>query len=144
MERINKSGLFWASCIALIVTAMTFGIRAGILGILGQQFGLSATELGIVTGTAFWGFTLAMIFGGPLCDVIGMKKLLIVAFIGHALGIVMTILATGFWSLFLSTLVIGIANGMMEAACNPLITSLYPEHKTEKLNMFHLWYPGGI
>jgi MFS family permease len=144
MERINKSGLFWASCIALIVTAMTFGIRAGILGILGQQFGLSATELGIVTGTAFWGFTLAMIFGGPLCDVIGMKKLLIVAFIGHALGIVMTIVATGFWSLFLSTLVIGIANGMVEAACNPLITSLYPEHKTEKLNMFHLWYPGGI
>lgn len=144
MQRINKSGLFWASCIALIVTAMTFGIRAGILGILGEQFGLSAAELGIVTGTAFWGFTLAMIFGGPLCDIIGMKKLLIIAFIGHALGIVMTIFATGFWSLFLSTLVIGIANGMVEAACNPLITSIYPDKKTEKLNMFHLWYPGGI
>ena len=143
-QRINKSGLFWASCIALIVTAMAFGIRAGILGTLGQQFGLSAAQLGIVIGTAFWGFTLAQVFGGPLCDVIGMKKLLIVAFVGHALGIILTIFATGFWSLFISTLIVGIANGMVEAACNPLIISLYPEHKTEKLNMFHLWFPGGI
>jgi MFS family permease len=145
MEKsINRSGLFWASCVALIVTAMTFGIRAGILGTLGQEFQLTARELGIVTGTAFWGFTLAMIFGGPLCDVVGMKRLIVIAFIGHAAGIVLTIFATGFWSLFISTLILGISNGMVEAACNPLITSLYPEHKTEKLNNFHLWYPGGI
>lgn len=143
-QPINRSGLFWASCIALIVTAMTFGIRAGILGPLGQEFGLSARELGIVTGTAFWGFTLAMIVGGPLCDVVGMRVLLVIAFIGHVLGIVLTIFATGFWSLFLSTLVLGISNGMVEAACNPLITSLFPNNKTEKLNNFHLWYPGGI
>jgi MFS family permease len=143
-QRINKSALFWASCVALIVTAMTFGIRAGILGTLGQEFGLTAAQLGIVTGTAFWGFTLAMIFGGPLCDVIGMKRLITIAFVGHAIGIVLTIFATGFWSLFISTLVLGISNGMVEAACNPLITSLFPDQKTEKLNNFHLWYPGGI
>jgi MFS family permease len=143
-QNIHRSGLFWASCVALIVTAMTFGIRAGILGILGKEFSLSAAELGIVTGTAFWGFTLAMIFGGPLCDVLGMKKLIMIAFFGHLVGIVLTIVANGFWSLFISTLVLGISNGMVEAACNPLITSLYPNNKTEKLNMFHLWYPGGI
>lgn len=143
-QPINRSGLFWASCIALIVTAMTFGIRAGILGTLGQEFGLSAAELGIVTGTAFWGFTLAMVIGGPLCDVVGMRVLLVIAFVGHVAGIVLTIFATGFWSLFLSTLVLGISNGMVEAACNPLITSLYPTQKTEKLNNFHFWYPGGI
>jgi MFS family permease len=143
-QTLNRSGLFWASCVALIVTAMTFGIRAGILGLLGKEFNLSAAELGIVTGTAFWGFTLAMIFGGPLCDVVGMKRLIIIAFIGHLIGIVLTILAGGFWSLFISTLVLGISNGMVEAACNPLITSLYPNNKTEKLNLFHFWYPGGI
>lgn len=143
-QSINRSGLFWASCVALIVTAMTFGIRAGILGTLGTEFGLNAAELGIVTGTAFWGFTVAMIFGGPLCDVVGMKRLLLIAFLGHVTGIILTIFATGFWSLFISTLVLGISNGMVEAACNPLITSLYPETKTAKLNNFHLWYPGGI
>lgn len=143
-NNIHRTGLFWASCVALIVTAMTFGIRAGILGLLGEEFNLSAAQLGIVTGTAFWGFTLAMIFGGPLCDVLGMKKLILIAFFGHLIGIVLTIVANGFWSLFISTLVLGISNGMVEAACNPLITSMYPNNKTEKLNMFHLWYPGGI
>lgn len=143
-QSVNRSGLFWASCVALVVTAMTFGIRAGILGTLGQEFNLTAKELGIVTGTAFWGFTVAMIFGGPLCDVVGMKRLIVIAFVGHVAGIVLTIFATGFWSLFISTLILGISNGMVEAACNPLITSLFPDHKIEKLNNFHLWYPGGI
>jgi fucose permease len=46
--------------------------------------------------------------------------------------------------LFLSTLLIGIANGTVEAACNPLVTALYPDNKTTKLNHFHLWFPGGI
>jgi fucose permease len=32
----------------------------------------------------------------------------------------------------------------VEAACNPLVTSLYTENKTTKLNHFHLWFPGGI
>ena len=39
---------------------------------------------------------------------------------------------------------IGIANGTVEAACNPLVTSLYTDNKTTKLNHFHLWFPGGI
>jgi fucose permease len=39
---------------------------------------------------------------------------------------------------------IGIANGTVEAACNPLVTALYPTNKTTKLNHFHLWFPGGI
>ena len=56
----------------------------------------------------------------------------------------MTIFARGFWSLWTSTLLIGLANGMVEAVCNPLVASVYPEEKTTKLNQFHLWFPGGI
>jgi len=33
---------------------------------------------------------------------------------------------------------------MVEAVCNPLVASVYPEEKTTKLNQFHLWFPGGI
>jgi fucose permease len=32
----------------------------------------------------------------------------------------------------------------VEAASNPLITAMYPEDKTRKLNKFHVWFPGGI
>jgi MFS family permease len=77
-----------------------------------------------------------------------MKRLLILAFIFHLAGIILTIFAGSFsnpfWSLFISTLFIGIANGTVEAACNPLVTALYTDNKTTKLNHFHLWFPGGI
>lgn len=144
MQPFEKNKLFWASCLALLVTSLSFGIRAGILGKLGTHFQLTAGELGTITATAFWGFPLAMVIGGFIVDIVGMKKLLVMAFIFHLLGIVLTVFAQGYWTLFISTLLIGIANGTVEAACNPLVASLYPDNKTTKLNHFHLWFPGGI
>jgi MFS family permease len=141
---IQRDKLFVASCLALLVTSLSFGIRAGILGTLGETFGLTKSELGTITATAFWGFPLAIIIGGFVVDIIGMKKLLIFAFIFHLAGILLTIFASGYWTLFISTLCIGIANGTVEAACNPLVASLYTDNKTTKLNHFHLWFPGGI
>ncbi len=141
---IDRGKLFVASCLALLVTSLSFGIRAGILNRLGVEFHLDNAQLGTIAATAFWGFPLAVIIGGMIVDVIGMKRLLVMAFLFHLIGIVLTIFANGFWSLFLSTLMIGIANGTVEAACNPLVSSLYPNDKTTKLNHFHLWFPGGI
>jgi fucose permease len=141
---INRNQLFVASCLSLLVTSLSFGIRAGILNKLGTDFQLSASQLGTIAATAFWGFPLAVIIGGFIVDIIGMKRLLELAFVFHLAGILLTIFAGGFWSLFISTLLIGIANGTVEAACNPLVTSLYSDNKTTKLNHFHLWFPGGI
>ncbi|MCA6451404.1 MAG: MFS transporter [Chitinophagaceae bacterium] len=140
----QRSQLFVASCLALLVTSLSFGIRAGILGRLGVQFELNAGQLGTIAATAFWGFPLAVIIGGFVVDVIGMKRLLIVAFVFHLAGILLTVFAGGYWSLFISTLCIGIANGTVEAACNPLVATIYADNKTTKLNHFHLWFPGGI
>lgn len=140
----NANRLFLASCLALIVTAMTFSIRAGILSQLSTDFDLNDSDLGWINATAFLGFPIAMLIGGPLCDVLGMGFLLILAFIGHLLGIGLTIYAEGFWGLFISTFLIGFANGMVEAACNPLVTALYSKEKTKMLNRFHMWFPGGL
>jgi MFS family permease len=109
-----------------------------------EEFSLTNEQVGWVTGTAFWGFTLAMIFGGPLCDILGMKRIALIAFFGHAISIVLTVFAWDFWSLYVATLIFGIANGAVEAACNPLVAALYPKEKTTKLNQFHVWFPGGI
>ena len=141
---IQRNKLFVASCLALLVTSLSFGIRAGILNTLGDEFHLTKGELGTIAATAFWGFPLAIIIGGMIVDIIGMKKLLVMAFIFHLAGILLTIFAKDYWGLFISTLLIGIANGTVEAACNPLVASLFPDNKTTKLNHFHLWFPGGI
>ena len=85
-----------------------------------------------------------MVFGGPLCDVLGLGRIVALAFVGHLAAIILTIFAWNFWSLYVGTLLFGIANGSVEAACNPLIATLYPTDKTTKLNHFHVWFPGGI
>lgn len=144
MTEINKTRLFNASCVALVVTALAFATRGGFISAWETEFNLTKTEVGWIVGTAFWGFTVAMVFGGPLVDIIGIGRIIAIAFISHVAGIVLTIVATGFWSLFLSTLLIGVANGSVEAACNPLITSMYTEEKTRRLNRFHAWFPTGI
>ena len=143
-KNIQANRLFVASCLALLVTSLSFGIRAGVLSQQGIDFQLTNAQLGTIAATAFWGFPLAMLVGGTIVVIIGMKRLLVLAFIFHLAGIVLTIYATGYWSLFFSTLLIGIANGTVEASCNPLVTALYPNNKTTKLNHFHLWFPGGI
>ena len=140
----NRRSLFIASCASLLVTSLSFGIRAGILNDLGVEFELNGSELSRIAATAFWGFPVSMIIGGALVDKVGMKNLMRLAYIGHFAGILLTIFAGGFWSLWVSTLFIGLANGMVEAVCNPLVASIYPEEKTTKLNQFHLWFPGGI
>jgi len=141
---INRRRLFLLSCLSLIVTAMTFAIRAGILTQLSDQFALSDTELGWVNGMAFLGFPLAMVVFGFLYNVLGPRLILILAFLGHVLGLLLTIFAGGFLGLLISTFFIGFANGSVEAACNPMVADLYKDDKTKWLNRFHVWFPGGI
>ena len=140
----NPSRLFTASCVALIVTAMSFALRGEASGHWVTEFGLTNEQVGWINGTAFWGFTLAMVFGGPLCDALGLGRIAGLAFAGHLVGILLTVFSWNYWSLYAGTLIFGIANGSVEAACNPLIATLYPNNKTTKLNHFHVWFPGGI
>ena len=62
----------------------------------------------------------------------------------HLVGIVLLLLAKDYISLFIANVFIGLGNGSVEAACNPLVTALFPEKKTKMLNRFHVWFPGGI
>ncbi len=141
---INKSKLFLASCVALTVTAMTFGIRAGIMGELGETFQFSNRQLGIMAQMAFLGFPLSMIVGGLIYPKVGPKPLMWVAFGAHFIGLILTIVSSSFTPFLISTFLIGIANGAVEAACNPLIADMYTYNRTTMLNKFHVWFPGGI
>ncbi len=141
---MNPSRLFTASCIALIATAMSFAIRGDIMGDFERVFVLDKVQVGWIGGAAFWGFGLSILFGGPLCDILGMGTLLRLAAIGHIGGVLLTIFAADFTVLFAATVIIGIANGLIEAAVNPLIATIYSTNKTAKLTALHAWFPGGI
>ncbi len=84
-ENINKGALFNGSCFALITTAFTFSIRAGILPQLGEDFGLSAAQLGFINSMWFLGFPISMIIGGIVYHSFGPKNIMRVAFVAHTL-----------------------------------------------------------
>jgi predicted MFS family arabinose efflux permease len=142
---INKNRLFYASCFALITTALSFSIRAGILPQLGEELSLSAEQLGYINSMWFLGFPISMVIGGLIYNTVGGKAIMQFAFFAHAVGIVLTIYAGSYTGLLISTLLIGLGNGCTEAACNPMIADAYEGNMMSKMmNRFHMWFPGGI
>ncbi|GLR18502.1 MFS transporter [Portibacter lacus] len=142
---INDKRLFYASCFALITTALSFSIRAGILPQLGEQLELSAAQLGSINSMWFFGFPIAMVIGGLIYHTVGGERIMQFAFLAHAIGIILTIYAGSYMTLMISTFLIGLGNGCTEAACNPLIADTYKGNKmSTMMNRFHMWFPGGI
>jgi len=145
MENLNPKRLFYGSCFALITTAFSFSIRAGILPQLAETFSLSATQLGVINQMWFLGFPISMVLGGIFYTSLGPKRIMQFALVAHTLGILLTLYSGGYIGLLISTLLIGIGNGCTEAACNPMIATMYTgKTMNTLLNRFHMWFPGGI
>ena len=133
-NEIHAPRLFNASCLSLISTSVAFGVITSMMGDFKDVFALSNAEAGWIGGAALWGFTISIFIFGPLVDAIGMKKLMRFSFICHLAGPLVMIFANSFWTLFAGALIIALANGTVEAVCNPLVATIYPNKKTEKLN----------
>jgi len=144
MKEVNQKRLFVAACLALLVTAITFAIRAKIEGVFTDDYGLTKEQVGRAFAPAFWGFAVAMFAGGYFIDIVKTKNIIWAAFIMHFVGIILLLMAKDYTSLFIANVFIGLGNGSVEAACNPLVTALFPDKKTKMLNRFHVWFPGGI
>jgi len=148
LEGINSSRLFTGSCVSLISTAVVFGVVTSMMGDFKSVFALTNTEAGNIGGATIWGFTISIFIFGPLCDAIGMRILMRFSLLCHIVGPLLMIFAerfgNGYWALFIGALVTSLANGTVEAVCNPLVATIYPDRKTQKLNQFHVWFPGGI
>jgi len=149
---MNSRRLFVASCVALVASAFSFVIRQDVLPAWGKSFDLNATSLGVIGGMAFWGMAVAMAIGAFVCDSLGMKRMLGLAFLCHLVGTVGT-LGTPYLAgmgvspyviLCVSTFLVGSANGLVEIGINPLAATLFPLQKTHKLNVLHAWWPGGM
>ena len=144
-NKTNANRLFYGSCFALITTAFSFSIRAGILPQLGEELSLSAEQLGFINSMWFFGFPISMVIGGLIYHKVGGKAIMQFAFFAHALGIILTIYSGSYVGLLISTLLIGLGNGCTEAACNPMIADAYSGTRMSRMmNRFHMWFPGGI
>lgn len=141
---IRAERLFAACCAALTATAFTFACIAAVVDDLRIAFALTSAEVGLIAGAALWGLAIGQVLFAPLCDTLGMRMLLRCAFVGHLAGVCTLALAQGFAQLMAGAVILSTANGIVEATCNPLVATLYPDRKAVRLSQFHFWFPGGI
>src|SRR5512133_349735 len=87
----NPERLFLGSQLALIATAVAFAVVGASMGALKEHFVLTNEQIGWIAGAGLWGFTISIFIFGPLCDALGMKFLLRLAFVGHALGVLIMV-----------------------------------------------------
>ena len=145
---VNARWLFVASCISLVTSAFTFIVRGDILQSLGNDFALTQEQKGAIEGAVFLGMACSMLLGGFICDALGMKNIMRLAFASHLSGVLGTIFAPhsniSFYWLYSASFIMGCGNGFVETAINPLAATLYPTRKTHYLNILHAWWPGGL
>lgn len=157
---IDRRWLFVCSCIALVTSAFTFAVRGDILQEMGDSFQLTQERKGGIEGAVFIGMALSMFFGGFVCDLLGIRRIMFLAFASHLLGSLATIFASFFMDslgamfdstpeaayywLYGSSMLMGCGNGFTEVGINPLIATLYSDKKTHYLNILHAWWPGGL
>jgi len=153
----KKSRLFLASSLALAMAGVNASLRANTAADLQRIFldpidrVRSAEMIGSILGLPFLGYAVTIAIGSPLLDYIGMGLLLPLSGVLLSAGMLIMIFAGSLASgagiyniLWIGALVTGIGWGLVETVINPLITTLYPDEKTGKLNTLHAWWPGGL
>ena len=108
---VNPSRLFVASCLALLVTSLTFALRAKITSVFHDGYGLTGEEIGWAFGPAFWGFAVAMFVGGVVIDTIKTRNVIWIAFASHLVGLAILLFAKDKTLLFVANVFIGFEIG---------------------------------
>ena len=147
----NAARLLWAGFVAILATGVGFGVRGGILANWGAEFGFTGAELGAITGAGLTGFCFGIIIGGLVVDKLGYGRLIIAAFVFHAVSAFVTFGAmpgqekgVAYNFLYWGTFIFAIANGTLEAVANPLVATLFPNKRTHYLNILHASWPAGL
>ncbi len=150
----NDKKLFWACFIALVTTAFGFIARMFLIGTWEKEFGLDPAESGRLAGIGIWPFAVSIIGFSLVIDRVGYKLAMVFAFIGHVTWSIMGVSAffvsqggdkdTAYQLLYWGSLILGLANGTVEAFINPVVATLFSKEKTKWLNILHAGWPGGL
>ncbi|MFM7070979.1 MAG: MFS transporter, partial [Planctomycetota bacterium] len=146
--------LFWGCFVALITTAFGFIARMFLIGTWEKEFGLDPAESGRLAGIGIWPFAVSIIGFSLVIDKVGYKIAMFFAFFGHLLWAVMGVSAfyiskggnkeLAYSLLYWGSLILGLANGTIEAFINPVVATMFSKEKTKWLNILHAGWPGGL
>jgi MFS family permease len=153
----DKRKLFFLSVVALVTAGVSFSVRSSVAEILRTTFFdpidklHSAEMIGAALGVAFLGFAFTIALASPFLDNLGIGRVLSASSLCFIAGTLIMIFAEAlqgpfgvYRAIWTGMLLCGVGWGLVETAINPLATTLYPDQKTDKLNVLHAWWPAGI
>lgn len=150
----NDTAVFWGCFIALVTTAFGFIARMFLINTWSTEFNLDPAEGGRLAGIGIWPFAVSIIGFSLIIDRIGYKTSMVIAFLGHLTWAVMGVSAyfisqsgnkeLAYQLLYWGSLILGLANGTVEAFINPVVATLFSREKTKWLNILHAGWPGGL
>ncbi|MBX9680566.1 MAG: MFS transporter [Gemmataceae bacterium] len=146
--------LFWGCFIALVTTAFGFIARMFLIDTWATEFSLDPAQAGRLAGIGIWPFAVSIIGFSLVIDKVGYKASMLIAFCGHMAWATMGVSAyflsqkgdkaTAYSLLYWGSLVLGLANGTVEAFINPVVATMFSKDKTKWLNILHAGWPGGL
>ena len=121
------AALFAAFALAYFLSAMLRSVAATLAPVLSTEFGLAASDLGLLAGAYFLGFSLLQLPLGSALDRVGAKRVELTLLALAVVGACLFALAQHLWSLFASRVLIGmgVASCLMapltayRARCSP-------------------------
>jgi MFS family permease len=140
----QKRWLFIGCFVALVATSFGFVVRTMLIGEWGVDFNLTEVQKGEIFGVGLWPFAISIILFSLVIDKIGYGKAMAFAFACHVSSVVLTVFATGYWSLYIATFIAALGAGTVEAAINPAVATMYAKDKTKWLIMLHAGWPAGL
>jgi MFS family permease len=145
---LHRGRLFGGTCCGAGISGLRFAVLGAIMYTLKERFLPTNEQVGSISGAGLWGCAAAMLVCGSLCDALGIKHLVAAAFLAHVGGTLLMIFANTFADkfamLYAGALAISIGDGLLQSVLYPLVTTIYPDRKTEMFNKLLLWFPGGM
>lgn len=144
MDEHSKRQIFRTCFVALMATSFGFMLRAMLISQWGAEFKLTNTQMGEIMGVGLWPFAISIVLFSLIVDRIGYGKAMMFAFTCHISSVIITLLADGYWMLYIGTLIFALGNGSIEAIINPAVATMYRTEKTKWINILHAGWPGGM
>jgi fucose permease len=154
---VHRTAVFWIGILALFAAGVSAALRAAIAAQLKVTYldaidpTRSATLIAQALGSAFLGFCFALIVTSLFLDRIGMKRMILIAAASFVIGPLIIIFCASagggeaiYWAIWIGMFVNGIGWGATEGTINPMVSALYPEDTTHRMNILHAWWPAGL
>jgi MFS family permease len=153
----NRKSIFWICVLALVTAALSFSVRSGVAGAIQQgvfdpiDAARSGELIATALGNGFLGFAISLLAVSPFLDVIGCKRIVLLASACYIVGPLLVIYSPNagdgaaiITMMNIGMIICGVGWGCTEGSINPMTAALYPAEKTHRLNVLHAWWPAGI